>query len=161
MGMTFTARSARKPASSRHTGAIFAVGGRAFVNDLGGRENRVSLLDEKGTVVLGSLVDGAEVEILGWLPRGTATRYHVRSTRNGLAGWLGAGYLRSTRGRRSPEAPTGDAIAPVWIPPRLPDSLAEKPRTGVTPAASTKAMPSDEKPLPKRKARRKAPGGRR
>jgi hypothetical protein len=111
--MTFTPRSARKPTTSRFTGPVFAVGGRAFANGPGGREDRVPLIDEKGAVSLGSLIDGAEVEILGWLPRGSATRYHVRSIRNGLAGWLGVAHLRSTRIVRPVESVADAAVAPA------------------------------------------------
>lgn len=80
----------------------------------------MSLVDEKGAVVVGALIDGAEVEVVAWVPRGTATRYLVRSTRNELTGWLGAAQLRTTRTPRSPDAAPKLASALTWLPPRTP-----------------------------------------
>ena len=124
--MPFPARSVRKPGTSAQNGPIFAVGQQAFIDCPGGREDRASLLDEKGAVVVGSLIDGTEVEIVGWVPRGSATRYFVRSTRSQLAGWLGVAHLRTTRTPRLPGALTAKAMA--WIPARLPGSQLSKPR---------------------------------
>jgi hypothetical protein len=55
----------------------------------------VVLTDHAGVDCSSSLVAGTEVEILAWQPRGSSgTRYRVRSTRDGLEGWLAAGNLR-------------------------------------------------------------------
>jgi hypothetical protein len=101
-----------------NTGPIFGVGRQLFVNCRGGREHRTALLDDKGAV-LGNLIDGAEVEVVAWVPRGTATRYFIRATRSELSGWLGSANLRTTRVPRSAEAVMkAAAAAAVWIPPR-------------------------------------------
>ncbi|MGH7818478.1 MAG: hypothetical protein ACREQ9_01775 [Candidatus Binatia bacterium] len=102
---------------SRDTGPVFAVGRQAFVEGQGSRE-RVPLLDEKGAAVLGALTDGAEVEILAWIPRGIATRYCVRSTKEGLVGWVGAASLRPSRTHGTTEGARKQP--PVSIPPQMP-----------------------------------------
>src|SRR5262245_17656337 len=115
--MPFPARSLRKPTIAGNAGPIFGVGRQVFVNCPGGREDRTALFDDKGAVV-GNLIDGAEVEIVAWLPRGTATRYLVRATHTELSGWLGAANLRTTRVPRSAEAVMKSATGAVWIPPQ-------------------------------------------
>jgi hypothetical protein len=126
--MTFPSRSPRKPTPSGNAGQIFGVGRQAFVDCPGGREERTVLFDDKGAV-LGSLIDGAEVEVLAWLPRGSATRYLVRATHTELSGWLGAVNLRTTRVPRSAEAVIKSAVAAVWISPQpAAVSLKKKPR---------------------------------
>jgi len=144
----FVARNTARPAASRYTGPIFSVGARAFTNGAGGREDRVSLLDEKAAVVVGTLIDGSEVEILGWVPRGNATRYHVRATRSGLDGWLGVAHLRATRTVQSATS-AASPTASVWIPPHVPGGKREKP-------APSPVIAPVEKAPPKRKPRAKA-----
>ena len=126
--MPFPSRNPRKPTTSGNAGPIFGVGRQVFVHCPGGREDRTALFDDKGGV-LGSLIDGAEVEVLAWLPRGSATRYLVRATHTELSGWLGAANLRTTRVRRSAEAVMTSAVAAVWIPPQpATTSLKKAPR---------------------------------
>ena len=115
--MTFPSRNPRKPTTSGNAGPIFGVGRQVFVDCPGGREDRTTLFDDKGGV-LGSLIDGAEVEVLAWLPRGSATRYLVRATHTELSGWLGVANLRTTRVPQSAEAVMKSAVAAVWIPPQ-------------------------------------------
>jgi hypothetical protein len=115
--MPFPARSPRRSTISGNGGPIFGVGRQLFVNCPGGREDRTALLDDKGAV-LGSMIDGAEVEVVAWVPRGTATRYFIRATRSELSGWLGSANLRTTRVPRSAEAVMKAAAAAAWIPPR-------------------------------------------
>ena len=115
--MQFPARSPRRSTIPGNAGPIFGVGRQLFVNCPGGREDRTALLDDNGAV-LGKLIDGAEVEVVAWLPRGTATRYFIRATRSELSGWLSSANLRTTRVPRSAEALIKAAAAPVWIPPR-------------------------------------------
>ena len=82
-----------QPPRARHTGPVLGVGRRVFVSGPGTRP--VMLTDEKGTVSLASLGDGAEVEIQAWQPRGAGgIRYRVRSMNDGVEGWLGAASLR-------------------------------------------------------------------
>jgi hypothetical protein len=118
--MPFPARGARSPSAADDSGPVFSVGRQVFINCPGGREDRASLVDEKGAVVVGTLIDGAEVEIVAWVPRRSATRYLVRSTRNELTGWIGAGQLRATRMPRLPESPAKPASGASWIAPRSP-----------------------------------------
>jgi hypothetical protein len=103
-------------------GTVYGIGRQAFVDAKGRRGATVSLLDEKTTAIIGELVDGTEVEILAWVPRGAATRYRVRVTGGGVVGWLLATDLRS---RVDVAAPGPHRTA--WVAP-LPDSL-RRPRT--------------------------------
>jgi hypothetical protein len=137
--MPFLARSPRKPTAHGSTDPIFGVGRRLFVNCPGGREDRASLFDDKGAVV-GSLIDGAEVEVLAWMPRGAATRYLVRATRAELSGWLGAANLRATRLPQS-DTSTKQASTAVWVPPQSTTTpagkTARRAQRTVTPADRT------------------------
>jgi hypothetical protein len=85
-----------------------------FVNCSGGREDRAELHDEKGAVV-GSLIDGTEVEVVAWMPRRSATRYLVRATRVERSGWIGAANLRTTRVSRPAEEVMKPAPAAGWV----------------------------------------------
>jgi hypothetical protein len=73
------------------------------------------LTDDAGADARTRLADGTEVEILAWRPRGAGdTRYCVRSTRDGLEGWLAVDNLRSTQSAVSaptepPPSATGSA----------------------------------------------------
>jgi len=74
----------------------------------------VALTDDADADALARLADGTAVEILAWRPRGSdGTRYRVRSTRNGLEGWLAVDSLRSTplpsQPIEPPRAATGSA----------------------------------------------------
>jgi len=99
--MPFLQRSFRRPAAVRAGGSVIAVGRRVFVARSEDGPARVTLTDDAGANALASLSDGNEVEILAWRPRGSGTRYRVRSMRDGLEGWLGAGNLRSARSAAS------------------------------------------------------------
>ena len=90
-------RSYRRPALPHAKGAVIAVGRRVFVARSADGPARVTLTDDAGANALASLADGNEVEVLAWRPRGSGTRYRVRSMRDGLEGWLGVGNLRSAR----------------------------------------------------------------
>ena len=72
-------------------------------------------------MVVGMLDDGAEVEIIAWLPRGVATRYFVRAIGSEISGWLGRAQLRDTKERRSATAPAAP-VAPSWSPVMQPGS---------------------------------------
>jgi len=85
-----------------------------FVNCPGGREDRAPLHDEKGAVV-GTLIDGTEVEVVAWMPRRSATRYLVRATRAERSGWIGVANLRTSRAARPAEQAMKSAAAAVWI----------------------------------------------
>ena len=101
--MPFSQRPFRRPSPVRVGGSVLAVGWRAYVARSGDGPARVTLTDDAGTSALASLVDGTEVEILAWRPRGAVgTRYRVRSTPNNLEGWLAAGNLRPARAPVSP-----------------------------------------------------------
>jgi len=96
----------------RNGGPVFGVGMRAFVRDTSGK-GLVVLSDVSGKVALGHLADGAEVEILAWIPRRAATLYRVQSTQDGAGGWLGVAHLRAEASidTAAVVAPT----SPVWI----------------------------------------------
>ena len=118
MSFAFYSSPRRPPA---RTGAAFvlAVGRRVYVARSKDGPRRVALMDDGGASALGSLLDGNEVEILAWLPRGSGTRYRVRSTREGLEGWLGVANLRSARAAIPPAAP---------VLPIRPAQVAARPR---------------------------------
>jgi hypothetical protein len=82
---------------SRTHASVFAVGRRVHVACAGDRLAHVALTDDAGADVPARVADGTQVEILTWRPRGSdGTRSRVRSTRNGLEGWLAVDNLRST-----------------------------------------------------------------
>jgi hypothetical protein len=62
----------------------------------GNAQRGVTLTDGTGDTALGTLVDGAEVEILAWQPRGPGgTRYRIRPVAGVVEGWVGATNLRA------------------------------------------------------------------
>ena len=92
-------------------GPIFAAGHRVFVT-CGKAQRGVTLTDGASAAVLGTLVDGAEVEILAWQPRGPAgTRYRIRPVAGGVEGWLGATNLRPPV-TPEPPPPVARAVPP-------------------------------------------------
>lgn len=95
--MPFQPRSFRRPSPVRAGGSVFAVGRRVYVARTEDGPTHVTLTDEAGANALAKLVDGNEVEILAWRPRGSGTRYRVRSMGDGLEGWLGVDNLRSAQ----------------------------------------------------------------
>jgi hypothetical protein len=107
--------SFRTPLPVRRRTSVFAVGRRVYVACAGDRPAHVALTDDAGADARARLADGTEVEILAWRPRGAGdTRYCVRSTRDGLEGWLAVDNLRSTQSAVSaptepPPSATGSA----------------------------------------------------
>jgi hypothetical protein len=112
----------RAAAPARRHVSVFAVGRRVYVASPEDRPTHVALTDDAGADSRTRLADGAEVEILAWLPRGSGdTRYRVRSTRNGLEGWLAVDNLRGTQSAVS--APTGPSPSATGSGPlRAPES---------------------------------------
>ena len=110
-------QSDRGPRMHRDTSTVLAIGRQAFVNGSGSREKQASLVDETGTT-LGALVDGAEVEIVAWKPRGNATQYFVRTVAGEVTGWLGVAQLRTTREPSAAKVTRIEEPAAVWVPPR-------------------------------------------
>ena len=96
--MSFPQGPRRGPKPVRTRSPVFAVGQRVCVQ-LADRDHlRVSLNDEAGAQVLGSLANGEQVEIVGWRPSGShGARYQVRATDGGLQGWLAVVSLRDPR----------------------------------------------------------------
>ena len=115
-------------------GPIFAVGHRVFVT-CGNAQPSVTLTDSTNSTEVGALVDGAEVEILAWQPRGPGgTRYRIRAVAGTVEGWLGTTNLR---------APVMPEPSPAVV---LPVSQGST-RTGRT--TSRKVLPSTGLPLKK------------
>jgi len=99
----------------RSGGSVLAVGRRVLVSCPSGATGRATLTDPKGAS-LATLPHGAEVEILGWQPRGAGgTRYWIRSSEWDVEGWVAGDSLR---------APT---------PPPPPETVAR----GASPAAAS------------------------
>ena len=105
----------------RTQASVFAVGRRVYVACAGDRLGHVALTDDAGADALTRLADGTEVEILAWRPRGSdGTRYCVRSTCNGVMGWLPVDNLRNTRAAapvpvEAPSVPGSDSL-PAVVP---------------------------------------------
>jgi hypothetical protein len=101
--------------------SVFAVGRRVYVACSEDHPAPVTLTDAAGTDALTRVADGTEVEILAWRPRGSdGTRYCVRSTCNGVMGWLPVDNLRNTRAAipvpaEAPSVPGGDSL-PTVVP---------------------------------------------
>ena len=110
--MPLNGRREMRPNGS--AGPVFGIGRQVFVN--GGGNNRASMVDDNGADVA-SLGDGAECEVLGWVPRGISTRYFVRSVADQREGWLGVSQLRASREPQNSEAPA-KAPAASWVAPR-------------------------------------------
>ena len=93
--MAFT--SSRRSIAPPRLKVVLAVGQRAFVNSHDVPPRPVALGNETGNLLSGAcLVDGVEVEVVAWRPRGPSdTRYHVRAA-DGADGWLAAGNLRKS-----------------------------------------------------------------
>jgi len=84
------------PPRTRGGGSILAVGRRVLVSCPSGAAGRATLTDAKGTTPLATLPHGAEVEILGWQPRGAGgTRYSIRASESGVEGWVLGESLRA------------------------------------------------------------------
>src|SRR3989454_6908448 len=84
------------PTRTRGGGSVLAVGRRVLVSCPSGATGRATLTDAKGTTPLATLPHGAEVEILGWQPRGAGgTRYSIRSSEAGREGWVRGESLRA------------------------------------------------------------------
>ena len=132
------------PGRSRSAGAVLAVGRRVLVSCPSGATGRATLTDAKGTTPLATLPHGAEVEILGWQPRGAGgTRYSIRSSESGVEGWVGGESLRAPAppppsetivsaaspadGARPPKASSATA-APRRSGERAPTKAARRPR---------------------------------
>jgi hypothetical protein len=98
------------------------VGQRVYVNRSGSGIGRVDLMNEDATSTIGNLADGVEVVIVAWKPRGaTGTRYCVRSTADGLEGWLAAGNLR-----RTATAPPPTPLPPQVATPATPAPASQR-----------------------------------
>src|SRR3989475_4401126 len=123
-------QSFRRSSPARARGPVLAVGRRGYVARSEDGPARVTLTDDAGANALATLADGNEVEILAWRPRGSGTRYRVRSTRDGLEGWLGVGNLRSAQSAVLPAPTRPAAPATGSVPPRAKQSEASARRFG-------------------------------
>src|SRR5437763_16778499 len=109
-------------------GSVLAVGRRFLVSCPGGATGRAPLTDAKGTTPLATLPHGAEVEILGWQPRGAGgTRYSIRSNESGVEGWVGGESLRAPA---PPAPPVTAGLAEASRPPKVSSPAAAPRRSG-------------------------------
>jgi len=116
------------PGRSRSAGAVLAVGRRVLVSCPSGATGRATLTDAKGTTPLATLPHGAEVEILGWQPRGAGgTRYSIRSNESGVEGWVGGESLRAPA---PPPPPVTAGLAEASRPPKVSSPAAAARRSG-------------------------------
>ena len=102
---------------------IIPIGGRVFTHCRTGAVRSVPLAEESGAELSGtSLIDGVEVEVVAWRPRGpTDTRYRVRTiSGERLEGWVFAQELR-----RSP-SPAPEAAASASSPTAAADRVAAR-----------------------------------
>ncbi len=75
---------------------VLAVGARAVIVCPNTPRRLVTLTDANGTSVVGTVAEGAEVEIIAWQTGGrTGRRYQVRSSDGTFEGWLSAAHLRA------------------------------------------------------------------
>ena len=122
-----TYADARPPASKDRP--VLGVGSRVLVTSGNGRSDHVTLTDDSGTSMLGTVASGVEVEIVAWRPRrGGDTRYRVVTTRDRVEGWLGAASLQP---RQLPPPPK-PVLKPVLKP-------APKPAAGPMGQAAARA----------------------
>jgi hypothetical protein len=83
------------PSRGQGDGNVLAVGWRVLVVSPAGRGRRVTLTDSDGTTAVGTLADGAEVEILAWRPRRSGTTlYRIRPTGGDTEGWLSGANMK-------------------------------------------------------------------
>jgi len=123
--MRFGPGPIRRPSPVRVRDSVFAVGGQAYVACTPNLDGRVALTDDANANVVATVVDGTEVEILAWRPRGSGgTRYRVRSAHNGQEGWIPVMNLRGVRSAVSPAtaAPQRATGAAVQRPSEAADS---------------------------------------
>lgn len=107
-------RFVRMP-SSRHQerGPIYAVGHRVLIATAPGERSPVTLMDALATVAHGTVAHGEAVEILAWQPSGPhGTRYRVRSSRDGVEGWLNGHQLKACE-RPPAAARVAAVVAPM------------------------------------------------
>jgi hypothetical protein len=108
--MRFDSSRPRGVVPPRATPMILAVGQRAFIHHPGDSPYPLAMTDDQGVPGAAALLDGDEVEILAWRPRGsTGTRYRVRRHADGANGWLAATELRRTAVRPAPLVPSEPA----------------------------------------------------
>ena len=107
--------SSRRSIAPPRLKIVLAIGQRVFVNSPDVPPRPVALGDESGKLFSGaSLIDGVEVEVMAWRPRGPSdTRYRVRAA-DGADGWLAAGNLRKSL--VPPPSPSSTTPAQMAVP---------------------------------------------
>ena len=129
----YSARARPLPApTKRERAPVLAVGRRVVVTCGSHGSRRVALMDSTGTAPVATVPHGAEVEILAWQPRRAADpRYRVRTTKDGVEGWLEAASLKPIEVPPPPKivvahAPTPPAPAPKRSPAREAPAAAKR-----------------------------------
>jgi hypothetical protein len=127
------------PPGSKDRPAL-AVGSRAVV---AGRAHGsgVMLTDDSGTIVVGTIPDGTEVEVVAWRPRrGGDTRYRVAPAGGGPEGWVHATSLRPCEVVAPPKRVEITAPRNPVPPPRANERTPHAPgrKTAAHPSVTTK-----------------------
>lgn len=126
--MSFARSSVRRSSTDA---VVHAIGQRVYVNRSAGPRAHVDLMSDDGTAAVAELVDGAEVMVVAWKPRGaTGTRYCVRSATDGREGWVSALNLRRARTRPPVVAASPLPAAKAVVAPALGAGRNAKPRFG-------------------------------
>ena len=109
--MSFVPQRKRPVSAPRPARIVFAVGQRVFVHHPSDAARTVVPTNSNGIPTNTGLQDGVEVEVLAWLPRGSAgTRYRVFHRPDSVDGWLGADELRATALRPVPVVVTAPTV---------------------------------------------------
>ena len=109
--MSFVPQRKRPVSTPRPARTVFAVGQRVFVNHPSDAARSVVPTNANGIPTNMGLQDGVEVEVLAWLPRGSAgARYRVFHQPDRVDGWLGADELRATALRPVPVVVTAPVL---------------------------------------------------
>ena len=119
------------PSRHRDNGPVYAVGHSVMIAAAPGDEKPgITLMDALATVAQGTLAHGARVEILAWQPAGpNGARYRVRSTTDGVEGWLSGRQLRAY------ERP---AVARIVLPSAPPKRVAAAKKPAAKPVSSAR-----------------------
>jgi len=142
--LAFFPTRARSTRTSRGSLPSIAIGRCVFVNcPPGDHSAAVFLADESGKEISAvRVIDGLEVEVIAWRPRGAVeTRYCVRVRSTGAEGWLPAANLRTLLVPLPAPAPPAPQATPL-TPTRAAPIAGGRRRFGQHFDAAERAAPS-------------------